>query len=566
MKTKNIYLLLLMLAFVGILNTSCSSKLKPLTPTHFNVTPSPLETVGNEVPVSINGIFPEKWFNSHATVVVTPILKFAGREVAGTPYSYQGDKVAGNGIVINKNRGGNLAMNLKFDYEPEMRESELYLRFNAKIKNKSVQLPEVKVADGVVATSALASALSTDPSNAQDAFQRIIQQKQDANILFMIQRADLRSSELSKQEIADWKKRVVEAYMDDRQNVDIEISAYASPDGGLDINEPLAAEREKRTSKYLNDEMKKEDVNTKINARYTAEDWEGFRQLVEASNLQDKDLVLRVLSMYEDPETREKEIRNISFVFEELAETILPQLRRSRLTANIEIIGKSDDEIMSIWKSNPKELDIEELMYAATLTEDAAEQEKIYQYITANYSNDYRGWNNIGSSFYRAGQLDKAMQAYTRALQVKSEAPEAHVNLALVALSKNETGQAEELLGRASGAKNIEQAMGLLYLKNGEYSKAVEAFGEVKTNNAALAQLLTNNYNKASEILKNVKTPDATTAYLLAIIAARTNNFNDVTANLSTAIERDSAMKMQAATDLEFAKYRSNASFQSLMN
>ncbi len=566
MKTKNFYLSLLMLAFVGILSTSCSSKLKPLTPSHFNVTPSPLETVGNEVPATVNGVFPEKWFNSHATVVVTPVLKYAGKEAMGTPYTYQGDKVAGNGIVINKKRGGNIAMSFKFEYEPAMRESELFLRFNAKIKGKQVKLPEVKVADGVVATSALASALTTDPSDAQDAFQRIIQEKQDANILFLIQKADLRSSELSKSEIAAWKKRVKDAYMDDRQNVDIEVSAYASPDGGLTLNEKLAAEREKRTSTYLDKEMKKEDVNTDINARYTAQDWEGFRQLVEASSLQDKDLVLRVLSMYEDPEVREKEIKNISIVFQELAETILPQLRRSRLTANIEIIGKSDDEIMSFWKSNPKELDLEELMYAATLTDDRGEKEKIYQYITANYSQDYRAWNNIGASFYRAGDLDKAMQAYERALQVKSQAPEANVNLALLALNKNETNKAEELLGTASGAKNFEQAMGLLYLKNGQYAQAEQAYGNVKTNNAALAQLLTNNYNKASETLKAVENPDATTAYLMAIIAARTNNFNDVTANLRTAIERDSAMKMQAATDLEFAKYRSNSEFQSLIN
>lgn len=566
MKTKNIYLSLLLLAFIGILSTSCSSSLKPLTPSHFNVTPSPLETVGTEVPATVNGVFPEKWFNSNATVVVTPVLKYAGKEAYGIPYTYQGDKVAGNGIVINKNRGGNVAMNFKFNYEPEMRESELYLRFNAKIKGKTVKLPEVKVADGVVATSALASALTSDPSDAQDAFQRIIQQKQDANILFLIQQADLRSSELNKSELAAWKRQVKEAFEDPRQNVDIEISAYASPDGGFSLNEKLAAEREKRTSTYLDSEMKKQEVNAEINARYTAEDWEGFRQLVEASNLQDKDLVLRVLSMYPDPETREKEIKNISFVFQELAETILPQLRRSRLTANIEIIGKSDDEIMSFWNSNPKELNIEELMYGATLTDDKTEKEKIYQYITANYPQDYRAWNNIGTSFYREGDLNKAMQAYNRALQVKAQAPEANVNLALLALNENDTGKAEELLGTASGAKNLEQAMGLLYLKNGQYEQAVTAYEDTKSNNAALAQLLTNNYNRASETLKAIENPDETTAYLLAVIAARTNNFADVASNLRVAIERNSAMKMQAATDLEFAKYRSNSEFMSLMN
>ncbi len=566
MKTKKIYLSLLLLVFIGIISTSCSSSLKPLTPSHFNVTPSPLETVGSEVPATVNGVFPEKWFNSNATVVITPVLKYAGKEAYGIPYTYQGDKVAGNGIVINKNRGGNVAMNFKFNYEPEMRESELYLRFNAKIKGKTVKLPEVKVADGVVATSALASALTADPSDAQDAFQRIIKQKQDANILFLIQQADLRSSELNKSELAAWKRQVKEAYEDPRQNVDIEISAYASPDGGFSLNEKLAAEREKRTSSYLNSEMKKQEVNAEINARYTAEDWEGFRQLVEASNLQDKDLVLRVLSMYPDPETREKEIKNISFVFQELAETILPQLRRSRLTANIEIIGKSDDEIMSLWKSNPKELNIEELMYGATLTDDKTEKEKIYQYITANYPQDYRAWNNIGTSFYREGDLNKAMQAYNRALQVKAQAPEANVNLALLALNENDTEKAEELLGTASGAKNLEQALGLLYLKNGQYEQAVTAYEDTKSNNAALAQLLTNNYNRASETLKAIENPDETTAYLLAVIAARTNNFADVASNLRVAIERNSAIKMQAATDLEFAKYRSNSEFMSLMN
>lgn len=566
MKTKNIFLSLLMLAFIGVISTSCSSKLKPLTPSHFNVTPTPLETVGNEVPVTVNGVFPEKWFNSNATVVVTPVLKYANKEAFGTPYTYQGDKVAGNGIVINRNRGGNMAMNFKFEYEPDMRESELFLRFNAKIKGKPTKLPEVKIADGVVATSALASALNTEPSDAQDAFQRIIQQQQDANILFLIQQADLRSSELNKSELAEWKRRVKEAYTDPKQNVDIEISAYASPDGGLTLNERLAAEREKRTSTYLEGEMKKQDIDTDINAHYTAQDWEGFRQLVEASNLQDKDLVLRVLSMYPDPETREKEIKNISLVFKELAETILPQLRRSRLTANIELIGKSDDEILSFWKSNPSELNIEELLYGATLIDNTTEKEKIYQYVTTTYPQDYRAWNNLGASFYREGDINKAMQAFNRALQVKSQAPEANVNLALLALNENQTDRAQELLGAASGAKNLDQAMGLLFLKNGQYAQAVEAFGDVKTNNAALAQLLTNNYNKASETLNAIDNPDATTAYLKALVAARTNNFAEVTSNLRTAINLDNAMKMQAATDLEFAKYRSNAEFMSLMN
>src|SRR5690554_1841479 len=566
MKTKNIFLSLFVLAFIGILSTSCSSSLKPLTPSHFNVTPSPLETVGNEVPVTVNGIFPEKWFNSNATVVVTPVLKYAGKEAYGIPYTYQGDKVAGNGIVINKNRGGNVAMNFKFNYEPEMRESELYLRFNAKIKGKTVKLPEVKVADGVVATSALASALTSDPSDAQDAFQRIIQQKQDANILFLIQQADLRSSELNKSELAAWKRQVKEAYEDPRQNVDIEISAYASPDGGLTLNERLAAEREKRTSAYLDSEMKKQDVNTDINAHYTAQDWEGFRQLVEASNLQDKDLILRVLEMYPDSETREKEIKNISYVFEDIADTILPQLRRSRITANIEIIGKSDEEIMTAWMDNPKELSTDELLYASTLTDDEQVKENIYQYVTANFTNDYRGWNNIGTMYFKQGDYAKAEQAFNRAAQVNPNAPEVNMNKALLALLENDLTIANELLGRSAGADGLGEAMGLINILQGNYNQAVGAYGNSYTNNSALASILVSDYNKAKQALENVTNPDATTAYLLAIIASRTNNFNDVAANLRKAIGRDRTIAVKALNDLEFAKYRTNQEFMSLLN
>ena len=562
MRKISFYALLAGLVFAA---ASCGN-LKPLSQSNFNATPSPLETVGNSVPVTVNGTFPEKWFNKNATVKITPVLKYAGtKESYGSAQTYQGESVSGNAIEIPYNRGGNFNMSFRFPYQPDMLTSELFMRFDAKIKNKSVKLPEVKVADGTLATSALASARTTAPSVADDGFQRIIKQTQDANIHFVIQQANIRSSETNTQDMRSWQQRVQDAFNDPRQNVDIEVSAYASPDGGVTLNERLAAQREKNTTQYLEGELKKRKIDADVNARYTAQDWEGFRQLLEASDLQDKELVLRVLSMYPDPETREREIKNISFVYSDLASTILPQLRRSRITANIEIIGKSDEEIMELWRTDPKKLSVEELLYASTLTDNDADKEKIYQHVTVNFPQDYRGWNNMATAYYQRGEYNNAKQALDRAALVSPNAAEVNVNKALFAMMDGDTQSAKELLGSSSGANNLEAAMGLLYLMEGDYNQAVDAFGDTKSNNAALAQILTGNYNAADITLKAIKNPDALTYYLMAVVGSRTNNFNDVMTNLRSAITMDKKMSARALNDLEFAKYRTNPDFMTLL-
>lgn len=566
MKKISRLLSLLMVIGVAIFATSCSSKLKPLTQNNFNVTPSPLETVGNQIPVTVSGVFPAKWFNKNAIVTITPVLKYGNnQEIAGTPYSFQGDNISGNRITISQDRGGNFTMNSTFPYEEAMLSSELYLRFDGLIKNKRSVLPDLKVADGVIATSALANVATTTPSVAPDGFQRIIQDAQEASIMFLIEQANLRQSELNKNDIAIWKQRVEEAFNDPRQNVNVEVSAYASPDGGLTLNERLAAQREANTSNYLESELSRRNINTEVFAHYTAQDWEGFRQLVDASNLQDKELILRVLEMYPDSETREREIKNISYIFEDLAETILPQLRRSRIIANIEIIGKSDEEIMTAWGNNPKELSVDELLYASTLTNEESVKESIYQFVTASFTNDYRGWNNIGTMYFKQGDYAKAEQAFDRAAQVSSNAPEVNMNKALLSIMNNDFASANESLGRSAGAAGLDEAMGLINLLQGNYNQAVSAYGNNNTNNAGLAQLLVSEYNRAKQTLEAIENPDATTAYLLAIIASRTNNFNDVASNLRTSISRDRGMAAQALNDLEFAKYRTNEEFMSIV-
>jgi tetratricopeptide (TPR) repeat protein len=544
--------------------SSCSNKLKPLAEEYIKAEPQPLEAIGGKVPVTINATFPAKWFNKKATVTVTPVLRYAGGEAWGTSYTYQGEKVKGNNQVIPQKEGANVTMKSAFTYKPEMRKSELYLTFDAKIKNKTVKLPDVKIGEGVIATSELADASTATAAIAADKFQRIIKEAHDANIMFLIQQAELRSKELKKDELQDWKDLVKNADEAPNQNVAIEISAYASPDGGVELNTGLAEKREKNTSKYLAKELKKQKIDVPVDARYTAQDWEGFQELVSKSNIQDKDLVLRVLSMYKDPEQREKEIKNISSVFSTLAEEILPQLRRSRLTANIEIIGKSDDEISALAKSNPKELNIEEILYAATLTDNDAEKMAIYTKAAELYPNCYRTWNNIGMMAFKAGDLTKAEQMFNKSNSVKNNA-EANMNLGLIALTKGDQAKAQQLFGNASGVNELGEALGVLYLEQGEWAKAANSFGSVKTNNAALAQILVKDYSKATQTLNGVANPDATTSYLKAIVAARTNDANGVVSNLKTAIAKDKSMAKEAATDLEFAKYATNSEFANLV-
>ena len=544
--------------------SSCSNKLKPWAEDYVKAEPQPMEAIGGQVPVTINATIPAKWFNKKATVTITPVIRYEGGEAWGTSYSYQGEKVQGNNQVIPYKEGGNITMKSSFAYKPEMKKSELYLTFDAKVKNKVVKLPDLKIGEGVIATSALADAATANPAIAADKFQRIIKEAHDANIMFLIQQANLRSEELKKGEISDWKDLVKNADEAPNQNVAIEIQAYASPDGGVELNTGLAERREGNTSKYLAKELKKMDVDAPVDAKYTAQDWEGFQELVSKSNLQDKDLVLRVLSMYKDPEQREQEIKNISSVYSTLAEEILPQLRRSRLIANIEIIGKSDDEITALAKSNPSELNVEEILYAATLTNDNAEKTLIYNEAAKLYPNDYRTWNNIGMMAFRAGDLAKAEEMFNKANSVKNN-PESNMNLGLIALAKGDKAKAQQMFGSASGVAELSEALGVLYLEQGDYAKAVNSFGSVKSNNAALAQLLTKDYNKASQTLNAVPNPDATTSYLKAIVAARTNDSNGVISNLKDAIAKDSNMKKEAAIDLEFAKYATNSDFTSLV-
>ena len=563
--TKKLYLPLLMALVIAL--ASCG-KMGELKPEYFTTTPQVLEAVGGKVPVTINGKFPEKYLKKNAVVEVTPVLKWNGGEVKGQPATFQGEKVEGNDQTISYKAGGNYTMKASFDYVPEMAKSELYLEFKAKVGKKEVNIPSIKIADGVISTSELLGKTvgSANPADAEDAFQRIIKQAKEAKIMFLIQQANLRASELKSNEIQDFNQTVVDVYADQKGKKinNIEISAYASPDGGVKLNTGLAENREGNTANYVNKELKKGKVEATVDSKYTAQDWEGFQELVSKSNIQDKDLILRVLSMYQDPEQRETVIKNISSVYKTLADEILPQLRRSRLTLNYEIIGKSDEEIANLAATDPKQLNVEEILYAATLTNDPAKKADIYTKASQQFPNDYRAFNNLGKLAYQAGDLDKAQSYVKKAESIKS-APEVNMNLGLIALAKGDKAAAESYLGKAAGAKELNETLGNLYVAQGQYERAVNAFGDTKTNSAALAQILAKDYNKAKNTLAGIATPDAYTDYLMAVLGARTNNTSMLTSSLKSAVAKNPALAKKAATDLEFAKYYTNADFMSIV-
>lgn len=557
------------LALAGTLVLSSCNKLGELSADNFQVTPSPMEAVGGKVPVTIDGRFPEKYMKKKAVVTVTPEVRYAGGKAVGQSATFQGEKVQGNDQEISYKLGGNYTMKNLFTYVPEMHESELYLTFQARVGKKTVDVPAVKVANGVISTSTLIAQTAADGNTAvaTDAYQYAIKQTKQAQIKYLINQANVRSSELKSTSVQDFVKTLRDIKADQKGFMleNIEISAYASPEGSLKFNTQLAEKRQNTSSAYVNKQLKEAELNTNVDKKYTAEDWDGFQELVQASNIQDKDVILRVLSMYQDPEEREKQIRSLSAGFKELADEILPELRRARMTINYNLIGRTDDEIKAQYKSDASKLSLEELLYAATLTNNDNEKKDIYSTTTEQYPSDYRAYNNLATLAYKEGNLTAAKNYLAQAASKKGDAAEINANRALVAVAEGNLEEAQNYLSKASAAKNYNEVLGNLQVAQGNYAQAAQNLQGVKTNSAALAQILNKDYSSASSTLNAVAQPNALTSYLKAVVGARTNQSSAVVSNLKDAIAKDSSLKSRAAKDLEFRNLFNDASFQNVV-
>lgn len=555
----------LFLSIIAVAMLASCSKTMP-QPEGISVNPNPLTVVGNKVNADITGTFPVKKFAKKGVLTVTPVLKYDGKEAVGETVTYVGEKVKDNGKIVKYKEGGTYTQSCSYDYEPAMAKSELYLRFTAKIGKKEIEVPDLKIADGVIATAKMASAQDNKTVLTADKFQRVIQEMQEADIKFLIQQSNLRNSETGSEEMKNLRAAIKEANDNEKKAINkLEVSGYASPEGGLDLNTNLATARQSNAQKFLQKQLKRDKIAAEIVSDITAEDWAGFQAAMENSNMQDKDLVLRVLSMYSDPEERETQIKNLSSVYKTIADDVLPALRRSRLILTTDLIGKSDDEIKELAANDPAQLNVEELLYAATLTSDNAEKIAIYQKAAAQFG-DYRAYNNMGMVYFAQGNTAEARRAYAKALEIEPNNADVNYNAALAAMAENDLNKAEEYLGKAAGTQgNLSAAMGTLYTMKGDYKAAKSAYGNAATNNAAVQQILNEDYAAARQTLANVKEPNATTAYLTAVVAARTNDREAVYSNMKAAIAKDAALKAKAQKDIEFAKYAEDAEFQAIV-
>ena len=553
---KNIFLFL----SASVLMLSSCGKLKDFAADNFTVTPTPLECVGGEVPATISANIPAKFMKKKAVVTCTPVLRWNGGEKAGAGLTLQGEKVEANNQIISYKNGGHATLRTAFPFVEGMEKSELFMTFDAKVGKKTVSLPDVKIGYGTNCTSNLVSECVKSSNNgiAPDNFQRVIAHKQSAVIKFLIGQANLRGSELNSSNVKDFIATLKNIKSDEESLVlnNIEVSAYASPDGKLSFNEKLAERREGVSSAFVKKELKKAKLDTNVDTEYTAEDWEGFQELVAQSNLNDKDLILSVLSMYKDPEQREAEIKNIAVVYKELADAVLPELRRARMTINYEVIGRSDEEIMSTFASAPEKLSVEEMVYAANiLAETEAQKETIMKQTVKSYPNDYRAYNNLAELAMRKGDYTTATEYINKALKVNPSAAEANTNLGLMAIKDGQIKEAEAYLAKGVASANSKEALGNLYIAQGKYNLAAQNLAGVSSNSAALAQILNKDYSSAKATLEKIKNADAMTSYLKAVLAARMGDKAAVLSNLATAKALDPALAAKAAADVEFEKF-----------
>ena len=557
-------------ALSGLITVSCSSlnKMKKRAgEITYSVTPETLVAKGGMVDLKIDVTFPAKYFNKKVAIEATPVLRFKGGEKAYEMKAIQGEKVQGNAEVIPYEAGKTVSYMSRIPYEDAMRLSDLEIDITGAKGAKTVKFDPRKIGDGVIATETLVvNAPAT--SVGEDKFQRIIKQQEEAAIYYLINSANIRSKEMTSEEMKKLEAYIKEAAAKENMNLNgIDVRSYASPDGAYDFNEKLANQREKSSSTFLKKQMKKGKVEQYKDENFfknfvVAEDWDGFKKAMEESNIQDKELILRVLSMHSDPEVREREIRNIASAFAVVADQILPKLRRSLFVVNTELIGKSDDELKALAKSSPAELNVEELLYSATLFDNNNDKLAIYETCMRQFPNDWRGFNDAGMVKFEMGNIAAAQSNFNKANSMSANNPVVQNNLGAVALKNGDLKQAEIYFGAATGAGDeVNYNKGIVAIKSGDYAAAVNYFGQCNCVNAALANVLAGNNNEALKKLNAENKECPMSYYLKAVIGARTNDATAVIENLRKACSLDDSFKQLAATDMEFAKFFENNDF-----
>jgi Flp pilus assembly protein TadD len=568
---------------IGLLLTGCDGlgkMVKKQKEFKYTMTPNPIEMHADSVQFSVSGKFNPKLFQKKVTLTLTPVIKYAnGGEKTLKPVVLVGEKATGSGQKISYSGGGtfNYASD-KFAFEDGMRNAKVELRAEGQMKSKKKSFDPVVLGDGTMATSLLARN-DEKPMMAKDNFQKTTAANQTTHIYYVINRSEVRGSEMNSEEMKGFKTFLTDNTGSEWYNFkELNVSAYASPDGETDKNENLAKDRAnsaigamvnlfkgiKPKNKAAKSDFGKNKDQYKIVV--TREDWEGFKQLMEQSTMADKDLILRVLTMYNDPDQRRKEIKNLSKTYEELANNVLPKLRRAEIIANIDKQSRRDDQITRLAASSPDSLSVEELLYGANLTNDVNSKVQIYSAAEKQYGSDWRTSNNLGCALLMQNKLSEASEAFKRAGKAAPAEPAVSNNLGIVEARNGNRAAAMELYQKAGGSAESKYNMGIIEIRNGKYADAANNLSGFKGHNLALAQLLGGNPSAVKETIDASPEKEAAHSYYLkAVAASRQGNSSDAIANLKSAIEKDNSYKNYAKDDAEFIKLRSDSGFTSIV-
>ena len=542
------------------------------------VTPDPLELKGDSVSIAVKGTFPAKYFAKKVDVTATPSIKTSSGSHDFKSVTIVGEKSQTSGDKINYKAGGSFSYSDRIAYTPDMKAGDVMLKMTGKKGTTTKELGEVKIADATIVTQLLVQH-DEKVIAAKDQFVRVTPANFDGVMYYLINTSRVNPAFKNKE--CNFNNKQEFAKIDSAINVlsmapytlkGISIMGYASPDGTEKLNTTLSVDRGKSSAKYISDLYKKRKIKMSPDSSFftlnsTHEDWAGFQQLMQSSSMPQKDMILRIVASNADPDAREIEIKKMGKAYTEIAEGVLPKLRRSAITLNADKVGRSDAEISALAKSNPDSLSVEELLYAGTLTKDLNEQLNIYKAAERIYPQDWRCANNAGIVMFWQKNVDGAMAEFNKADQLKASNPVVKNNIGACYSRKDDRKNAAMSYEAASGAgPEVANNMGILDIKNGNYSAAVGHYGSTNSFNAALAKLLSGDKDGAMNTINASDDKDSAMGhYLMAVISARKADASGVTTNLSSATSKDASLKAMAAEDREFVKWFKDSSFQNVV-
>ena len=549
-----------LLAAVLLAGCSLPKMIKTIEDVKLEVNPSPVVLQGDEVSIDITGNFPPKYFAKKVTLEATPVLVWDGGEAAFETVKFQGVDAAGNGTVVSWENGKSISYMAKVPYEAAMKDNaRLELRMSGAQGDKTGDFPAVELSLGVMATQDL-----VQPDEqfviAPDNFQRVMTYVQDLTFNYNYQSSAVKRAEYNDE---DWKAAkdlmALAASADSVNVVGVATSSYASPEGEINLNEDLAMKRANSANKAVSRELARKKIDldeAALRAMPKGEDWEGFKKAMRASEIADKDLILRVLEMYSDKNKREEEIKNIAKTYSEIEERILPDLRRSQVAITYTVSGYTDEELVDMSKNNADMLTVEELLFAATLFDDLNDQLEVYQNTTRVHADDFRGHNNVGVTLMAMGRMKQAGDAFGAAQTLNSGNGTVQNNVGALARQNGDMDAAETAYGKASGSPELSYNKGVLAIAQGNYGRAISSMGNNTTLNLALAKILNDDANGARTTLENSGDDSAMASYLLAICAARLKDNAGVKKNIDAALAKDPTLRARAQNDLEFRNHK----------